>query len=134
MTPKTGERLFAREYGKVLFGIAQDDLESAKGLAKSGLGRPETVIFQCQQAIEKALKAVLCAKLVPVPLIHDFGALVAKMPDGVEPPYSYGLSRYNDFAGILRYERGHTKVTQADIDAALQVAAEVISWAAVETK
>jgi hypothetical protein len=39
------------------------------------------------------------------------------------------LTRYNDYAGILRYERGHERLELADIQAALQVAREVLTWA-----
>ncbi len=132
MTPKLGERLFPKEYASVLLEIATEELVSARILINAAEGRKETAIYTCQQVIEKCLKAVLCSHEIPIPLIHDLAALVAKMPDTLAPPYGYSVSRYNDYAGILRYEKGHARITKADLAAALEVASEVLSWGKLE--
>jgi hypothetical protein len=62
-------------------------------------------------------------------LIHDLGALVAKMPDRVTPPFGYELTRYNHYAGILRYERGHEPLSLAEVKAAVDAARQVMTWA-----
>lgn len=128
MTPKGGERQFDKTYAPVLFNIAVEDLESARFLASAKTGRKETVIFLCQQAMEKALKATLCSFGLAVPLVHDLGVLVARMPEDIEPPYGYDLTRYNDYAGILRYEKGHSRISKKDLEAALSVTQEVLDW------
>lgn len=127
--PKTGERLFDKEYAKTLLDIAKEDLDSARGLHQSGRGRKENVVFLVQQAIEKAIKAVLCHTCTAVPLVHDLGALVAKLPTSESPPHGYDLLRFNDYAGILRYERGHSKLSIEDLESALAAGQDVIDWA-----
>ena len=64
MSPKSQERIFPRAYSAELLRIARGDHNSASfllsGLATEGV-RPENVAYLFQQAIEKALKAALCA-------------------------------------------------------------------------
>ena len=88
MSPKNQERLFPHAYATELLHIARGDHDSASfllsGLATEGV-RPENVAYLFQQAIEKALKAALCAIGRPVPLVHDLGVLVAKIPDTLDP-------------------------------------------------
>jgi HEPN domain-containing protein len=127
--PKSGERQFDREYAKTLIQIAIEDLQSARGLRKSNEGRRENVVFLVQQAIEKAIKAVICHQGLPVPLVRELGALVARLPANLDVPHGYDLLKFNDYAGILRYERGHGKLTTADLDAALAAGADVVDWA-----
>lgn len=129
MTPKSGERYFEKKYSLVLIDIAKEDQFAASALAKNNKTRKETAIFLAQQCIEKSLKAVLCHLEMPVPLVHDLGALVAKMPDKIDPPYGYELTRFNDYAGILRYENGGEKLTNKDVAAALKVSGQVHKWA-----
>ena len=83
MSPKTGERKFAKSYSEDLLHIAKADLFAAKALAKNSRVRKETAIFLAQQCVEKSLKATLCYFELPIPLVHDLGALVARMPNGV---------------------------------------------------
>lgn len=129
MTPKLGEKLFEKSYAKTLLAIAKEDYMCAHALARNSKTRKETALFLVQQCIEKSLKAVLCYLGSPVPLVHDLGALVGKMPDKIHPPYGYELSRFNDYAGILRYERGSQKISAKDVVAALKIARDVQNWA-----
>ena len=127
--PKNGERIFDKEYAKTLIDISKEDMESAKGLRQADKGRKETVVYLIQQAIEKAIKAVLCHSETAVPLVHDLGALIAKLPADINVPHGYDLLRFNDYAGILRYERGHSKLSKEDLDAAIAAGTEVVAWA-----
>jgi HEPN domain-containing protein len=129
MSPKLGERRFDKKYSLILINIAKDDHFAAAALGKNSKVRKETALFLAQQCIEKSLKAVLCHLGRPVPLVHDVGALIAKMPDDVEPPYGYQLTRFNDYAGILRYENGGEKLTSKDVKEALAIAEKVYKWA-----
>ena len=129
MSPKKGEKIFQKAYAVILLGIAREDWQSALSLAETMKGRPETSVYLAQQAIEKALRAVLVWNQVPVPLIHDLAALVAKMPPDINPPHGYELARFNDYAGLLRYQRGHGELTQDDTLAAAEIAEEVVDWA-----
>ena len=123
------ERLFRPEYAGELFKIALSDLQSATLLNSTGVARPETILFHVQQCIEKSLKAVLCHLRIPIPLVHDIGALLGKIDEKQFPPHGYDLTDFNDYAGIRRYEEGEFEITQADIDAAIKMGSEVTKWA-----
>ncbi len=64
MSPSKQERIFKKEYAQELIKIANGDLGSAKILFQhfsDESSRAENTFFFCQQAIQKCLKAVLCA-------------------------------------------------------------------------
>ena len=134
MTPKRGERQFDKEYALTLIELSKHDYFAAQTLSKNSRTRKETALFLVQQSIEKSLKACLCHHGVPLPLVHDLGALVAKMPAKLEPPYGYDLTKFNDYAGILRYERGNEKLTARDVKAAVKIAKEVHDWVKKQIK
>lgn len=127
MSPQ--EKLFKKSYAKILLDIADGDLQSAQVLRKASRGRRENICFLAQQAIEKALKAVLIWHQVAFPLVHDAGILVAKMPSGILPPEGYDLSLLTQYATVRRYEEGAIEITEADLDAILKVAESVFTWA-----
>lgn len=133
MSPRNQERIFPREYGETLVRIAAQDLETGQFMAKAvgpdGGVRPESVLFFFHQASEKALKAVLCRLAIRVPMLHDLAALLAKLPDDVQPEVGYELANLNDYAGVLRYEEGRVALTPADIAEAGAMAHEVVAWA-----
>ena len=95
MSPKDQERLFPTEYSAELLRIAEADHASGAylktGLAEPGV-RPENVAYLFQQAIEKALKAAICAAGVAVPLVHDLGVLIGKLSTTLEADFGYELS------------------------------------------
>lgn len=59
----------------VLFGKAEEDLRAVHLLGADG-SFGETIGFHCQQAIEKALKAVLEGAGVAAPKPHDLVGLI----------------------------------------------------------
>ena len=91
MTPRKQEKIFPVKYSADLINIAMGDLQGASLLAGANPDRKENIIYLAQQALEKALKAVLCAHKVPVPLIHDIATLIAKIPEQLSPPFGYEL-------------------------------------------
>lgn len=128
MTPRKQEKLYKKEYAKQLIRIAEGDLQSAKALYETQQGRPENACFHCQQAIEKSLKAVLTHLQIPVPLVHDAGTLVAKLPSHLTPPQGYDLSELTAFATVRRYEEGAAMITPEEVKAIIKVADEVLKW------
>ena len=95
---------------------ADRDIEAAGVLV---LGSPhlyETIGFHCQQAVEKYLKAVLVASVLPAPFIHSLVVLMGPLQQaGVVQFNSQELANaatLNEFAVELRYETddapGHT--------------------------
>ena len=129
MSPKDQEKLFKKEYAAQLLVIAKGDLGSAKVLLASCAGRQENVCFHAHQAIEKALKAVLVWLQIPVPLVHDLGVLVAKLPGTIDRDFGYELISLNDFASIRRYQEGADVFTPQELKAIVETAAHIVEWA-----
>lgn len=133
MSPKDQERQFPRKYSVELLRIATADHESAyyllTGVRSSYNVRPENAAYFCQQAIAKALKAVLCAQGEPVPMVHDLGVLVAKIPDTLEPAFGYELSGLDEYATVRRYEEGRYKLRDDELEEIRALSERVLSWA-----
>jgi len=56
--------------------IAYDDYDSALYLFENKIPKPlEIICYHCQQAVEKSLKAFLCANGIDIPKTHDAGLL-----------------------------------------------------------
>ena len=134
VTPRTQEKVFKKEYAIELLRIAQGDLASAQALFNAKQGRPENIGFHCQQVIEKALKAVLVSLSIPVPLVHDAGTLVAKLPQTLTPPQGYDLSQLTAFATIRRYEEGGADLTQEELQGIIAIAKAVLEWSIARFK
>lgn len=85
-----------------------------------------------QQAIEKALRAVLCHHERDIPLTHDLGALLSVLPKQVKrPPAEESILGLSEFATVRRYEEGHFVVTDEELQQAYKSAAKVLAWAQV---
>ena len=121
---------FNKAYARVLLRIAEEDLTTANILVKHPEGRPENTCFIIQQAVEKAIKAVLCHYELNIPLTHDIGALLSVLPDKVpKPPDAAALLGLSEFATIRRYEEGHFVITHDEIKDNYELAVNVIQWA-----
>lgn len=128
MSPRDHERIFELDYADELMRIAEGDLESASVLVDTQQGRPENAAFLCQQAIEKSLKAILVKKGLPVPLVHDLGAVIAKMPSDVNLPFGYELLGFNEFAAVRRYEEGRLVLQASEMKTLFELAENVVKW------
>ncbi len=121
---------YKKEYAPILLGIAKGDFRSAQVLNQAVFeGRPENIIFICQQSIEKALKAVLVHLQIGFPLVHDLGILVALLPEDKAPPFGFSLAELNQYATTRRYEEGHLELTAEEINVTLSAAQDVLNWA-----
>ena len=128
----TKERLFKIEYAKELFAIAVEDLKTAHVLAKNSFVRKENILFHIQQAIEKALKGVICALEQPVPLVHDLALIIDRLPKDNSPPFASEIVDLSQFASIRRYEEGTFEFTSEEIQASLDAAEKIIDWSKKE--
>ncbi len=123
------ERQFPKKYAPELARIAQGDLLSAKTLAAPGAkGRPENIFLLLHQVIEKSLKAVLIHLGLRVPMVHDLGALLARLPENSNPPFGYEIIELNDFAAIRRYEEGNVILTNEECNKIIDLAEKSIIW------
>lgn len=93
---------------------AKEDFEAAKKLIESEEFSEEIVLFHCQQAIEKALKAYLDSKGIIYPKTHDLETLMSlciksdssfgEVGEVIElTPFAVEI-RYNEFVEIERSE------------------------------
>lgn len=125
----TKDRLYQKEYARELLAVALEDLEAGKVLAAAGLSRKENILFFAQQAVEKALKAVLCWQEKPVPLTHTLELIIDRVAQcGLSVPYGEELADWTQFATVRRYEEGKFDFTEEEISTVLSAAAEVLSW------
>ena len=129
MTKNFKKQLFPKMYAKELLKIAEGDLESALGLSKINIGRPENIIFLSQQSVEKSIKSVLVHLQIAFPLVHDLGILIALLPDDKTPPEGFALTELNPYASVRRYEEGHLPITKEEIEIVLITTQKVSTWA-----
>ena len=126
------DKIFNQEYARELLRIAKGDLGSARILAKefsADNSRAENIFFMAQQAVEKALKAVLCARKLPVPLVHDLGVLIGKIPADTMPVFGYELTQLTEFATVRRYEEGAFVVSAEEAFDVIKTAENIMNWA-----
>jgi HEPN domain-containing protein len=128
MTPHS--RKFPKSYAKTLFRIAEGDFQTAKILLKYPGGRVENSLFHIQQAMEKALKALLCHHKLPIPMTHDLGALLGALPDKLPAlPQGSNLTAFTEFATVRRYEEAIYELDSKELEAALRLGESVLLWA-----
>jgi len=126
------ERIFKKEYAKELLKIASGDLGSARILYEhfsNASGRAENIFFLCQQSIEKSLKAALCALGLPVPMVHELGVLVGKIPDSTEFEFGYELANLSEFASFRRYQEGALILSLEEAQDVVAKAESILLWA-----
>lgn len=116
--------------------FAKMDLSSARHLYETFYPRPLQIIcYHCQQAAEKALKAVIVAKGKPggMPKMHDLEFLLNQMKNYTDIKeelwdYAEALTPY----GIeIRYPGG-TELSDEQAELGLKYADTLYSWAREE--
>ena len=109
--------------------LAKDDLDTAQ--LGTDLVSPEILCFHAQQAVEKALKAVLVDRSTDFPYTHDIEELLATLeesgvPCPVASPEANRLTRY---AVLTRYPSLAEAVTVEEYQSALLLAERILEWA-----
>jgi HEPN domain-containing protein len=117
-----------------LLALAREDLASAEALDKAERVSDSPVGFHAQQAVEKALKAVLASRDLEFPFTHDIGALMQLCEDaGFELPADLAeADRLTPYAAALRYGLGNPEAVPAE--RALRWAAIAVEWADTEIR
>ena|SRR5258707_13178085 len=122
-------------------GDAQEWLAHAAGdlhYARLGEKDPDAlenlIVFHAQQAIEKALKAVLVEHAVEFPKTHDVEQLVEIIEEQglVFPADLDKVLEFTPFATQGRYPGFDDAITEADVQEALGLAEKVLAWARQE--
>jgi HEPN domain-containing protein len=117
-----------------LIDLAHQDLLVFRKLA-ADLDVGDTVLgFHAQQAVEKALKAVLAHAAVRHRRTHDIAELLDLLTDAglPAPPHAEVLDELNPYAVEMRY--GLIQPGVLDRQATLAMIDEVVAWASQQTK
>lgn len=106
---------------------AREDLAVAETLARQGDARPRHISWNCQQAVEKALKAILVFTNSRVPRTHDLDALRDVIPQGwVIKQEQPDLAELTEGATSARYPGDWPAPTRAEASRALRQARAVL--------
>ena len=126
---KPSYKVFYKEYSVKLYRIAENDLYAAEFLLNAPMCRPELIIYQAQQAVEKLIKAVIVHQEKPMPLTHDIELLMADLDSDdikILPECAGELTKY---VTIKRYTEGDEVLSPKDILAAIEVGKIFLSCA-----
>lgn len=116
-----------RDLAEELLGLAADDETALLALVDVPSVTDSIVGFHAQQAVEKALKAVLAARGVEFPFVHDLAVLM-KLCDSAGVPVPFATARrLTPYAARLRY--GAAIAGDVARPQAAAWAAEAIAWA-----
>ena len=93
-------------------------------------GPPGEVCFHAQQAIEKALKALLASVEIAIPFTHNLTALYALVPTTHRPDADVGrLGRLTDLEAESRYPGEWSEPTMSEAGWASEMASSVVGAA-----
>jgi len=108
---------------------AVDDEAAAKALLPVKSVTNVIVGQHAQQGVEKAIKAVLAARGVEFPFIHDIAGLMSLCKNaGLQMPEDLrGADQLTPYAGALRY--GEEDLDLVDRDTALRWVTAAVKWA-----
>ena len=121
------------DFAHALLGKARDDGYVLKALAVDAAAPDWILGFHAQQAIEKALKAVLARQGVEYPRTHNLAMLLEllRRQNLDMPPDADELGRLTPFGVALRYdEMPDESEAVLDREWTLQAVSRTISWAA----
>jgi HEPN domain-containing protein len=118
-----------QDLAEQLLRRAADDEAAAQAMLSLEPVTDAIVGFHAQQAVEKSLKAVLAARDVDFPFVHDIGGLVdlckeagTSLPDELD-----GADRLTPYATGLRYDDDQPSIVARET--ALSWATVAVAWA-----
>jgi len=110
--------------------IAYDDYDSASYLFDNKRLKPlEIICYHCQQAVEKSLKAFLCANNIEIPKTHDCGLLCQRCTELDE-----GFRSFQEICDELVVYATHTRypirieIEEHDAKQALKQASDLYNF------
>lgn len=121
------------DLARILLTAAERDRQAYDKLAADPDMHDSVAGFHAQQAVEKALKAVLARAGVVVRRTHDIAELLDLMEDNglPAPPYADRLDELNPYAVEMRY--GLVEPGPLDRSGIAAWLRAVISWASQQT-
>jgi HEPN domain-containing protein len=121
------------EAADLFLGKAASDLAAARLLAGDADQDDDVVGFHAQQAVEKALKAVVAVRSLEIPRSHDLGLMILLL-DSAEHALPVDIREadwLNPWAVTLRYDHPGTTL---DRRPAVEVADTSLGWARERVK
>jgi HEPN domain-containing protein len=117
------------DLARELLDRAQDDHVAAQALLDVPAVSDAIVGFHTQQAVEKALKAVLAQRGVTFPFTHNIGLLITLIEDAgiLAPPFVADADLLTPYGVALRY--GAKSPGTVDRRTALELAGAAVVWA-----
>ncbi len=117
-------------------GISIDWLRRAKSnLIRARQPKPEEVFwedlcFDAQQAVEKALKALLLFRNIQFRFVHDIAELLTNLDqNGIRIPENIrSAAELTNYAVTARYPSPMEPVSEDEYKDALEIAESVMSW------
>lgn len=109
---------------------ARSDLKLAN-LGRNEDVLPEQICFHAQQAVEKAVKAVLLFHKVDFPFTHDLQDLLDILETaGIPvPPELSDIAVLTPYAVETRYPGSWGEISESDVSEAVYLAEKAIKWA-----
>jgi HEPN domain-containing protein len=93
---------------QAMLRMAHRDLSALKGMQNAEVFADEIFGFHVQQAVEKSLKAWMCALGITYPFTHQISRLLVLLRDaGSEVDAFWWLDEFTIYAHQARYEEGH---------------------------
>ena len=91
----------------------------------------EDLCFPAQQAAEKAIKAVMIAREIDFPYVHDLGSLLSLLETTGEavPEAMRTAVSLTTYATATRYPNTGAPVTEQEYREAIAIAEAVVRWA-----
>ena len=91
----------------------------------------EDLCFESQQAAEKSIKAVMIARNIEFPYVHDLDRLLSLLEDEGEviPASIRQVSKLTKYATVTRYPGDMGPVTAQEYAEATAIAEAVVRWA-----
>lgn len=123
------------ELAGMLLRKAKDDLAMVRRLLDDSATPDWGIGFHVQQAVEKAMKSVLCADGIEYPRTHSISVLLDLLGDaaGTIPVAREALIVLSPYGVIFRYdEAGPSDLELANLPdrtSLLSLAAKVVEWA-----
>ena len=119
-----------KELADELLRLARDDEAAVRAMLSEPAVSNAIVCFHAQQAVEKALKAVLASRGVVFPFTHDLDGLVELCKDVklTVPTELDGVDRLTPYGVRVRYGGGDPGTV--DRATALRWAGATVEWAA----
>ncbi|MBM2814684.1 MAG: hypothetical protein HW421_1446 [Ignavibacteria bacterium] len=109
---------------------AISNLEKAKCVPASDKILFEDLCFDCQQAVEKALKALLIYNEIEFPKTHSLNQLIFLLHGKIDyiPEFVNDSVYLTDYSVSTRYPGDYEPVTKKEFQEALEISQKVVDW------